>query len=51
MFSYGLRPYLVTFSDGSQTVLLARNEPEAETLANRAGNGTTVVGITTLPDR
>ena len=51
MFSYGLSPYLVTFSDGSQTVLLARNETEAETLATRAGNGLNVVTVTPLPDR
>lgn len=51
MFSYGLEPYLVTFSDGSQTVLLAKNEPEAETLGARAGNGLAVVNVTPLPDR
>lgn len=51
MFSYGLGPYLVTYSNGSQTVLLARNETEAETLATRAGNGLNVVTVTPLLDR
>ena len=51
MFSYGLEPYLVTFSDGSQTVLLAKNEPEAESLGTQAGNGLAVIRVAPLPDR
>lgn len=51
MFSYGLEPYLVTFSDGSQTVLLAKNEPDAESLGTQAGNGLAVIRVAPLPDR
>ena len=51
MFAYVLTPYLITYNNGSQTVLLARNETEAETLAIRAGNSLTVVTVTPLPDR